>query len=245
MAAVLSCGSNALLSHRSAGALWGVVVQAPGIDVTVPRSEYHRRLGIRVHRRADLGSQHRCRIDGIPVTDLVSVLVDLATCITDGQLERAVNEADRLDLVDPQALREALEPLPRRPGVARLRTMLDRHTFTDSGLERRFLSLVRRAGLPVPETQVWVNGVRVDFFWRELGLVVETDGLRYHRTPAQQATDRRRDQVHTAAGLTTLCFAEGQIRFEPERVQATLATVVARLASSAAQPGLRPETSRL
>jgi very-short-patch-repair endonuclease len=179
------------------------------------------------------------------VTDLVSVLVDLASCIADWQLERAVNEADRLDLIDPGALREALEPLRRRPGVARLRTMLDRHTFTDSGLERRFLGLVRRAGLPAPETQVSVNGVRVDFFWRELDLVVETDGLRYHRTPAQQARDWRRDHVHTAAGMTTLRFAEAQIRFEPERVQATLATVVARLAPDAVQDGLRPETSRL
>jgi len=46
----------------------------------------------------------------------------------------------------------------------------------------------------------------------ELGLVVETDGLRYHRTPAQQARDRRRDQLHTAAGLTTLRFTHAQVR---------------------------------
>lgn len=190
MAAVLSCGSNALLSHRSAGVLWGVVAYARGIDVTVPRSEYHHRQGIRVHRRADLGAQHRCLIDGIPVTDLVSVLVDLASCVTDGQLERAINEADRLDLIDPEALRDALEPLPRRRGVARLRAMLDRHTFTDSGLERRFLRLARRAGLPLPETQVWVNGYRVDFFWRKLGLVVETDGLRYPRPASERSTQR-------------------------------------------------------
>jgi very-short-patch-repair endonuclease len=122
-----------------------------------------------------------------------------------------------------------LEPLPRRPGLARLRKLLDRHTLTDSGLERRFLSLIRRAGLPKPETQAWLSGFRVDFYWPDLGLVVETDGLRYHRTPGQQARDRLRDQVHTAAGLTTLRFAEAQIRHEPEHVRVTLAKTATRL----------------
>lgn len=77
-------------------------------------------------------------------------------------------------------------------------------------------------------------------------LVVETDGLRYHRTPAQQAKDRRRDQAHAAEGLATLRFAEAQIRHEPEQVQATLAAVAGRLSlSEQIQAGLRPEASRL
>jgi len=82
---------------------------------------------------------------------------------------------------------------------------------------------VRQAGLPRPRTQEHVNGFRVDFYWPELGLVVETDGLRYHRTPAEQARDRRRDQAHTAAGLTCLRFTHAQVRFEPDHVWATLA----------------------
>jgi very-short-patch-repair endonuclease len=56
-----------------------------------------------------------------------------------------------------------------------------------SQLERRFLPLARKAGLPRPRTQQQLNGYRVDFYWPELKLVVETDGLTYHRTPAQQA----------------------------------------------------------
>lgn len=176
------------------------------------------------------------------MTDPVATLVDLATCSRRGTLERAVNEADRLDLVDPERLRREIELLPRRPGLARLRQLLDRQTFADSGLERRFLALARSAGLPRPETQARLNGYRVDFYWRRLGLVVETDGLRYHRTPGQQATDRRRDQVHTAAGLTTLRFAEAQVRHEPKRVVETLVAVAGRLR---AQAGLRPESSRL
>lgn len=74
-----------------------------------------------------------------------------------------------------------------------------------------------------------MNGYRVDFYWPHIGLVVEADGLRYHRTAGEQAADRRRDQVHTAAGLTTLRFAESQIRYKPHLVKATLTAVATRL----------------
>jgi very-short-patch-repair endonuclease len=76
-----------------------------------------------------------------------------------------------------------------------------------------------------------VNGFKVDFFWPELRLVVETDGLRYHRTPAQQARDRLRDQRHAAAGLATLRFTHSQVVRHPGHVVATLRAVAARQAS--------------
>ena len=116
--------------------------------------------------------------------------------------------------------------------MARLRRLLGLKALTDSGLERKFLGLVRSAGLPAPETQARINGYRVDFYWPDLGLVVEADGWRYHRTEGEQATDNRRDQTHTEGGLTTLRFAESQIRYEPQRVRATLAGVAARLADA-------------
>lgn len=146
-------------------------------------------------------------------------------------LERAVNEADRLNLADPEELRDALGRYRDERGVARLRELLDRRTFrlTDSELERRFLRIVDDAGLPVPLTGRWLSGFRVDFHWPDLGLVVETDGLRYHRTPAQQARDRLRDQAHLAAGLTPLRFTHRQVRFEPGYVRLTLLAVVNRL----------------
>jgi very-short-patch-repair endonuclease len=34
------------------------------------------------------------------------------------------------------------------------------------------------AGLPLPLTKQMVNGFEVDFYWPDLGLVVETDGKR-------------------------------------------------------------------
>jgi very-short-patch-repair endonuclease len=70
----------------------------------------------------------------------------------------------------------------------------------------------------------------VDFYWPELGLVVETDGLRYHRTPSQQARDRLRDQAHSAAGIVPLRFTHWQVRHERQHVETTLAAVAQRAA---------------
>ena len=76
-------------------------------------------------------------------------------------------------------------------------------------------------------TRERVNGHRVDFYWPEHNLVVETDGLRYHRTPAQQAADRVRDQDHFVAGVRTLRFTRAQVRYEPARVEAVLRAAAA------------------
>jgi very-short-patch-repair endonuclease len=168
---------------------------------------------------------------GIPVTSPICTLVDIAACADMDELEAAIGEADKRDLVHPEELRASLDGVIPRPGVGALRKVLDRRTFrlTDSALERRFLPLVRAAGLSAPQTGARVNGFKVDFYWPDLGLVVETDGLRYHRTPTQQARDRLRDQTHSAAGLTPLRFTHAQVRFEPDRVQATLAAVARTL----------------
>jgi very-short-patch-repair endonuclease len=176
------------------------------------------------------------RRDGIPTTGPIRTIVDMAALLDPDGIERMVNEADRLDLVDPETLRNALRSYRGERGVARLRAVLDRHAFrlTRSGLERRFLRIAERAGMPVPETRRWVNGFEVDFYWPDLGLVVETDGVRYHRTAARQTRDRRRDQTHTVSGLTQLRFTEAQIKFEPACVVETLRRVVGRLEAAGA-----------
>ena len=106
-----------------------------------------------------------------------------------------------------------------------LAKLLDKRTFrlSDDELERLFRPIAAAAGVPVELTKAWVNGFEVDFHWPRLGLVVETDGLRYHRTPAEQARDRLRDQTHTAAGLTPLRFTHYQVKYEAKYVQAILA----------------------
>jgi very-short-patch-repair endonuclease len=229
MAAVLSCGPEAALSHDDAGALLGIRRRRSGaIEVSIPFGAPRRRPGIIVHRRRNLTADDITVRNGIPVTTPVCTLIDLATRLEKGQLEAAINEADKRDLIDFELFPSVLNKLAPRPGLGVLRKTLDRSTFTltDSELERRFLPIARKAGLPPPETQRYVNGFRVDFYWSDLGLVVETDGLRYHRTPAQQARDRRRDQAHSAIGLTALRFTHDQVRFEPDQVRETLSSVI-------------------
>lgn len=235
MAAVLACGASAVLSHHSAAAAMGVRRDRHGrIDVSVVAPRCPRVPGIRVHRRRSLPSVDLGTFHGIPITSPIRTLLDLAPELSARELEAAVNEADKLDLVDVEALRGNLDARSGHRGVARLRDLLDRHSFrlTDSELERCFLRILRRAGLPLPLTRQRVNGYEVDLFWPELGLVVETDGLRYHRTPAQQAADRRRDQAHAAAGLASLRFTHRQVRFEQDHVERTLVAVARRLSSS-------------
>lgn len=167
------------------------------------------------------------------MTDVASTLIDLASCAAEWEVERAINEADRLDLVDIEALRAGIGALAPRPGMACMRRLLGRDALTDTGLERMFLALVRAARLPEPETQAWVSGYRVDFYWPKLGLIAEVDGWRYHRTAGEQATDHRRDQAHAAAGLTTLRFPEKQLRYAPQEATRRLSAVVSRLLATA------------
>ncbi len=235
MAAVLACGGPgmAALSHSSAAALFKIgVEQAAGIEISRCSRDPVRVPGIRVHRRPSLCDGWYGFYEGIPITSPVQTLIDLATRHGTRQMERAMNEADHLGLVRTDDLRKALDDHPGEPGVARLRGIIDRATFryTRSELERAFLPLAERAGLSSPRTSVYVNDYEVDFHFPELGLVVEADSLTYHRTAAQQRKDHERDQAHTAAGLTTLRFTHGQIKYEPDRVVRTLrATAAHRL----------------
>jgi very-short-patch-repair endonuclease len=232
MAAVLGCGDGAVLSHGSAAALMGFGSERGRlVEVSVRSPTIRRRPDLRVHRRPCLRDEGVGLFDRIPVTSPAQTLIDLAADGDRITVERMVDEADRLDLVSPPELRAALELHRGEPGVARLRTWLDRRTFrlTRSRLERLFLPMAKDAGLPVPETKAWVNGFEVDFLWRQLRLVVETDSLRHHRTPAQQSRDHRRDQAHAVAGFTSLRFTHEQVRYEPEHVRAVLGEVARRL----------------
>jgi len=233
MAAVLACGDGAVLSHSSAAALWRIGYERRDlIEVSLPSPSRRRRPGIQIHRRPSLAGRDITTRHGIPVTTPIQVLIDLSLRLDRAGIERAINEADKYDLVHAPGLRRALDLRIGEPGVGRLRHILDRRTFrlTREELERRFLPLARKAGLPTPLTCQWVNEFEVDFYWPDLGLVVETDGLRYHRTPAEQARDRLRDQTHTASGLANLRFTHEQVRYEPDHVLSVL-RLTARLAA--------------
>lgn len=232
MAAVLACGKGALLSHRSAAALWEIGDEKRGVvDVSVTRRAELKQRGLRVRGRPSLRVESITAHHEIPVTTPIQTLIDLSTEIAPTRVERAVNEADKRDLIDPEALRAELNGHAGQPGAPLLRRLLDKRTFrlSDSDLEILFRPIALEAGLPPPLTKEIVNGWEVDFFFPTLGLVVETDGLRYHRTPSTQTRDARRDRAHVLAGMTPLRFTHYEIKYESPRVRSELRRIAAAL----------------
>jgi len=155
MAAVLAGGGGAALSHGSAAALWGIGEERGWIEVSVRRRCELRRPGIRFHGRPSLEPGDIVLHDDIPATSPAQTLVDLATQLDPVPLERAVNDADKRDLIDPEALRAELIRFRGNPGVRLLRHLLDKLFFrlSDSGLEIYFRRIVRAGKLPVPLTK--------------------------------------------------------------------------------------------
>jgi Protein of unknown function (DUF559) len=232
MSAVLTCGPDAVLSHRSAAALWSFGYEEEGrIDVSVRRASEARVRGLRCHRRPSLAASESTLRVGIPVTHPIRTFLDIALELPPNKLERAVNEADKRDVIDPDALRRALDDHQGEAGIRPLRRVLDKHTFrlSDDELELLFRPIATAAGLPTPLTKQMLNDFEVDFYWPDLGLVVETDGWRYHRTPAAQTRDALRFQEHTAAGLTPLRFSHWQVKHEPRHVRSILQQTAANL----------------
>lgn len=232
MASVLACGEGALLSHRSAAALWEIGTERGVVDVSVMRRAELKRRGLRVRGRPSLSAKSVTSHDDIPVTTPLQTLIDLSTELTPIRVERAVNEADKRDLIDPETLRAELDRHIGEPGVKALRALLDKRTFrlSDSDLEALFRPIAMEAGLPLPLSKEAVNGFEVDFFFPDLGLVIETDGLRYHRTPSTQSRDARRDRVHTLAGMTPLRFTHYEVKYESAQVRSELRRIAATLA---------------
>jgi very-short-patch-repair endonuclease len=229
MAAVLACGDDAALSHDSAAGLWRMTREpAAPIHVSV-LGDRRSRGDIEVHPRPEL---HMTTHKGIRVTTPAQTLIDLARTWSQSDVEQAIGEAEFRRLISLRALRAAAAKAGNR-GAA-LRRIIDRVTFrvTQSELEREFLRLLERAKLPVPETQRRFGKYRVDFYWPELRLVVEADGGNFHRTTAQQAADRRRDQEHIRAGRTPMRITHGQVFFEADALVDLLVDVFQRLNSA-------------
>jgi len=215
MAAVLACGPGAALTHRSAGALWGITRWRDELDVTAKSK--HRRPNIRLHRSRTLDAQDVTHHHGIPVTTPARTLLDLADVLNDASLTRAVNEARLQRLV---TLNELAALLRRSPGRAttRLRPHVDHATQpTRSHFEDAFLRFTERHGLPRPEVNQRVAGYEVDMLWRHERVVVELDGWAYHGAKAQFDRDRDKDAALLAAGFPVVRVTWERLMRAPDR----------------------------
>jgi very-short-patch-repair endonuclease len=207
IAAVYACGAGALLSHRSAGVIHGLVRSSvPMIDVTVPHARTARD-GISLHRSRALAPADRTRVDQIPVTSVARTLVDLADVLTDERLAKAIHRAEILRVFDLRAIEEALARVPGRKGRHRLHRVLAAYQpephFLRSRAERRLKALCKERGLPLPQFNVDVAGYEVDAYWPDARLALEFDGAETHLTRHAFHADRRRDRVLATAGIQT------------------------------------------
>jgi Protein of unknown function (DUF559) len=150
-------------------------------------------------------------------------------------VERAINQAEVLQVFDLHALDDVLERNNGRRGVGVLRAVLaayDDPAITRSELEERFLAICRAASLPSPAVNVWItldDGVAymADFMWREQRLIVETDGWNSHGTRLAFEDDRRRDRLLRLAGWEVVRFTWREVVEEPAEVVATIRRLLA------------------
>jgi Protein of unknown function (DUF559)/Transcriptional regulator, AbiEi antitoxin len=232
MAAVLACGPNAVLSHRSAGSHLGLrPSHRPIVDVTAPGRTGRSRKGIDVHRATGLEERDVTTVDGIPCTSVARTLLDLSTTLDGTALERAIEQAEKLRIFDLTAVVEVMERAGDRRGGPELREALAAYVpepaFARSVLEKRFLALCRAAEVPMPRANNVTDGDEVDFTWPDRRLMVEADSVRHHSTRAAFERDRRRDQRLTAAGWRVVRFTWRQIDEAPAEVTATLRSLLA------------------
>ena len=222
MAAVLAYGPDAVLSHRTAAALWEIGKSWGKLDVTTPHSR-RSRARIRAHT-APLPPEDLCRRSGIPVTSVARTILDVAGVLDEDRLTRVIEDAVRARLFHLPALDHAIARRPRARGVKRLRAVLADYRETDlrSELERDFRALIQQAGLPEPGYNVLVAGVLVDAFWPSWQLVVELDGRVYHTSPRAFERDRVRDATLQKANLHVLRITHRRLTREPATVLADI-----------------------
>jgi very-short-patch-repair endonuclease len=217
MAAILATGG--VLSHQTAAAIWGVRPPNDGDVHLVASRKARSRRGLKVHRSASLNAAVHL---GLPLTTAARTLHDLAPLLTQGELDRAVEEAVIRGLATPAEL-------TTRPALRR--ATIEEPQITRSEAERRLRKLVRAARLPRPQTNVRVAGWEVDALWPRERLVVEVDGFAYHGNRAAFERDRRKDAALVAAGYRVIRITWRQLVDEPHAVVALLARLLPPLAA--------------
>ena len=251
MAAVLACGPRALLSHRTAAALLGLRnTDRRGIDVTVAGRSHRSRDGIELHRSTKLTTADMTRERGIPCTSVARTLLDLAAVVPRRSLERAFDQAEVMKVFDLRAVESQLERNPCHRGAAAVRAVLHEHyigsTATVNELEEAFLAICRRAGVPDPLVNEWVDlgdgeaPIWADFVWRSERVIVETDGRAVHGSRQARERDPRRDQRALLAGWQPVRATWRQVMRRPEELE----RVLPRLVGSRHPPPRHPPPPR-
>jgi hypothetical protein len=217
---VLACDEEAVLSHRTAAQLWGLLRPRRGrIDVNAPVGrQYHPgRLDIRLHR-CKMEPHDRTTRERIPVTTVARTLFDFAEAAPFEELAAAAEEADRLKLLQLRDLQLACERGHGRRALKPVRRLLVELGVPDEGvspLELRFPAFLREHRLPAPAQNVHVLGHEVDALWPAAKLVVELDSWEHHGHRAAFERDRARDPKLLIAGYRTIRVTHRRVDRDP------------------------------
>jgi very-short-patch-repair endonuclease len=235
-AALLSTGHGAVISGRSAAAVYGLTDPDPDvIDVTVIGRKVRPRRGMTIHRLTALAPADIAKKDNLTLTSPARTLIDFAQHAADDELSNAFGEARAKRLVSDASLKAALARAPRNhPGAARIRRWIEEdpgRTHERSKAERLMRQHLQAAQLPQPLANVKLHGYLADFVWPELKLIVEVDGYGTHGDRLAFERDRRRDQIHTAAGYVVIRVSWRQLRDEPMAVVTRIAQAIAHRAA--------------
>jgi Transcriptional regulator, AbiEi antitoxin len=231
LAAVLACGPDALLSHRSAAWLWGITRYGPvPLHVTspVPRKP---RPPIRLHHSRILTVDDRAFEDGIPVTALPRTLLDCAAELPLSPLRRMLERSEERKLFDLGPIEDLLQRSGRHGGRRGLRHAIALYQpvpFTRSGFERLFFEAILAAGLPRPATNFVEAGFELDVYWPEQRFAVELDTYATHGTAAAFERDHLRDEDLKLAGIELTRVTDVRFHREPKAVLARVARLLAR-----------------
>jgi hypothetical protein len=232
LAAVYSCGPAAVASHHDAAWVWGVRGLGGSVfHVTVPGRGRRSHGRVKLHCVRSLDDEEVAVVDGIPVTSLARTLVDEGALLTQQQLRRTFEEADRRGLLDAAAVGRVCDRGRGRRGVAAARLALEYYRpdppKTRSELELDFLDFCRANGIPEPGVNLWVEGQEVDAAWLDAGVVVELDSWEYHRTRAAFERDRERAAKLEVAGIRRVPVTSRRMQMDGTALRTQLLSLLA------------------
>jgi very-short-patch-repair endonuclease len=219
-------------SHASAAYLWGIYRYAPErIDVTAPIRRRAKRAFI-VHFSSILAPEDRGEREGMPVTSVPRLLMDLAIRSQPQQLDRLLERTEELGLFDLHALQDVLDRAGGHRGRGRLRRALALYqpdpAFTRSRFEKDFRRRVRRAGIPVPSMNFNAHGYELDAYWPDLRFAVELDLFETHGSRAAFERDHLRQEELKLLGIEMIRVTRPRFQREPDAVLRNLANLLER-----------------
>ncbi|HKZ13850.1 MAG TPA: DUF559 domain-containing protein [Solirubrobacterales bacterium] len=221
MAAILFRGRGALVSYQSAVWLWGMErkLEIP-VHVSV-RWRGHAQDAIGLHHCPALRDEDATETERLPVTSVPRTLLDYASEAPRLRLEKAIDWADRLEILDPADVNLITEEVRGHRGRGPLRrAMVIYHEkgFTRSGGEKKMLAALADAGVRRPAVNNFIEGYELDFYWENERFAVELDSWEHHRSRHSFETDPERQEKLAMIGIEMIRITGTRLKREPQTV---------------------------